>query len=83
MELIGTHGMQYPSCGDPDLTETTINEYYFGHAQNRQVCFISAGPDGLFGTTLEFSGLAGLELQRAIEAARSDNIYSYPVTFSP
>ena len=45
------------------------NETFYGIAVNRQVCFVSAGPDGKFGTEP-----GSVETQRK---ARADNIYSY------
>ena len=56
----------YP--GDQDGTVHTYNEDIYGVARNRQVCFVSAGPDGEFG----FMSQADDELTK-------DNLYSYPV----
>ncbi|MDY7108926.1 MAG: type II secretion system protein [Planctomycetota bacterium] len=63
---------------DPDGTEQTRNEQYYGIARDRRVCFISAGPDQRFGLYSEFTGMYGEELQEALKEARKDNIYSYP-----
>lgn len=62
---------------DPDGTERTDNERAYGIAENRRVCFISAGPDGLFGLPEEFPSLSGAALWDAARAAREDNVYSY------
>ena len=62
---------------DADGTERTLNESYYGIARNRRVCFVSAGPDRLFGLYWEFTGLTGPELEEAIAEAMKDNIYSY------
>ena len=57
---------------DPDGTEQTINEMYFGVARNRRVCFISAGPDQDFGDLSLPPGTPRFEATR-------DNIYSYEI----
>jgi type II secretory pathway pseudopilin PulG len=62
---------------DTDGTERTLNESYYGIARNRQVCFVSAGPDRLFGLYWEFTGLTGPQLEEAMAEAMKDNIYSY------
>lgn len=65
---------------DSDGTIRTLNEYYYGIAPNRQIVFISAGPDGLFGLPEEF-GTLGEGAAEAQAKARLDNTYSAPVTF--
>lgn len=62
---------------DEDGTERTENERAYGVALSRRVCFVSAGPDGLFGLRTEFPGVGGEELRRRIVAAQQDNLYSY------
>ena len=64
-----------PPYGAPDADGTirTYNEGFYGVARNRQVCFISAGPDGEFGMLNASEGSDELEQTR-------DNLYSYPVT---
>ena len=66
---------------DPDGTLRTFNETRYGVAPNRQVVFVSAGPDGLFGLPEEFPGF-GVQNMEARSNARLDNLYSTPVTFS-
>ena len=61
---------------DDDGTMRIQNETVYGIAVNRQVCFVSAGPDGRFGIDTEFD-LTGDELAEAMRKARADNIYSY------
>ena len=53
---------------DPDGTIRTYNEREYGVARNREVCFVSAGPDRRFG-----------HLQ-ADPQGSEDNLYSYPIT---
>ncbi len=62
---------------DDDGTMRILNETEYGIAVNRQVCFVSAGPDGKFGVDGEFQGLSDDELAEAKRKARADNIYSY------
>ena len=73
-----------PYSPDPDLDGTAriYNEGEYGIARNRRIYFVSAGPDGRFGRTVEFPGLGGDELSQAIEKARADNIYSYQPEFT-
>ena len=61
----------YP--GDPDGTVHTYNEDIYGAASNRQVCFVSDGPDGKFGTLGASEGSTEFEQTK-------DNLYSYPVS---
>ncbi|MCH8166144.1 MAG: prepilin-type N-terminal cleavage/methylation domain-containing protein [Planctomycetes bacterium] len=68
-----------PGDPDPDGTIQTYNEYSYGAAPNRQLVFVSAGPDQLFGLPAEF-GL-GSDLEAAIRQARADNIFSTSVKF--
>ncbi len=56
----------YPS--DPDGTVHTYNEDLYGVARNREVCFVSAGPDGEFGV-----------MSQPDDELTKDNLYSYPV----
>ena len=65
-----------PFYGEPDVDGTvrTYNEGIYGVARNRQVCFVSAGPDGDFGTLSPDGSPDGFEL-----AETKDNLYSYPV----
>ncbi len=60
----------YPA--DQDGSVHTYNEDLYGVARNRQVCFVSAGPDGEFGSL--FPNAPATELQKT-----KDNLYSYPV----
>jgi type II secretory pathway pseudopilin PulG len=63
---------------DPDGTERTYNEQYFGAARRRTMCFVSAGPDRAFGNlhlTTKEADLTDLQ-RREIEQTR-DNVYSY------
>ena len=62
-----------PPYGEPDADGTirTYNESFYGVARNRQVCFISAGPDGDFGDMRDVDS-PDFELTK-------DNLYSYPV----
>jgi type II secretory pathway pseudopilin PulG len=62
---------------DPDGTERTSNEIAYGIAKNRRVCFVSAGPDGVFGLRPEFPSLGGPALFEAMREAKVDNLYSY------
>ncbi|MHC4428113.1 MAG: prepilin-type N-terminal cleavage/methylation domain-containing protein [Planctomycetota bacterium] len=66
---------------DPDGTMRTYNEVGYGVAPNRQVVFVSAGPDRRFGLDNEYPHLQGSDRNAALEAARSDNLYSTVVTF--
>ena len=65
---------QDPDGPDPDGTIRTDNENRYGIAPNRQVVFVSAGPDGLFGLPGEFPPLSP-----GMGEARLDNIYSIPI----
>ncbi|MCH8344288.1 MAG: prepilin-type N-terminal cleavage/methylation domain-containing protein [Planctomycetes bacterium] len=56
---------------DLDGTIRTYNEDKYGGARNRQICFVSAGPDGNFGN-LDPS----IPIYHDPESAR-DNVYSY------
>lgn len=58
---------------DDDGTIHTPNEHHYGTAPNRQVVFVSAGPDGRFGLPQEFPGYGNY---KAIAEARKDNIFS-------
>ncbi len=58
---------------DLDGTIRTYNEDKYGGARNRQICFVSAGPDGNFGN-LDPS----IPIYHDPEGAK-DNIYSYPI----
>jgi prepilin-type N-terminal cleavage/methylation domain-containing protein len=55
---------------DRDGTIRTADENALGVCDNRRMCFISSGPDGLLGTE------TGLSAQQRAEAL-ADNIYSY------
>ena len=70
---------------DDDGTMLIKNETEYGIAVNRQVFFVSAGPDGKFGADgdTEFPDLSGDELDEAMRKARADNIYSYQPIASP
>ncbi len=70
---------------DDDGTMRIENETFYGIAVNRQICFVSAGPDGKFGADgdTEFPDLSGDELDEAMRKARADNIYSYQPIASP
>ena len=70
---------------DDDGTMRIENERFYGIAVNRQVCFVSAGPDGRFGADAdtEFPDLTGDELAEAMRKARGDNIYSYQPVAPP
>jgi prepilin-type N-terminal cleavage/methylation domain-containing protein len=67
---------------DDDGTIRTYNEKRYGVAPNRQVVFVSAGPDGRFGLPDEFPDLGPGEHAAAIETARRDNLYSLPVVYA-
>lgn len=54
-----------------DGTIQTRNEFYFGVASNRRMCFVSAGPDGDFGIQGSPPGTEPFE-------ATQDNVTSYP-----
>lgn len=56
---------------DVDDTIRTFNENWYGVAKNRQVCFVSAGPDGDFG----HMNPAGNDPD--LLAATEDNVFSY------
>ena len=62
----------YPPRND-DGTIQTYNEESYGVAENRRVCFVSAGPDGLFGQVDAPAGSTDFE-------QTTDNVYSYPVS---
>ncbi len=66
---------------DPDGTVRTPYETVLGVCSNRRICFVSAGPDGLFGLDGEGSGLNGNTAQAvaARAAAAADNISLYPL----
>ncbi len=68
----------YKHYPDPDGTIRTYNEENYGIAPNRRIVFVSAGPDGLFGTPDEFPDLSGDVLTDARDEASMDNIYSIP-----
>lgn len=70
-----------PYGPDPDGTIRTYNELEYGTAPNRQVVFVSAGPDGRFGLPGEFPQLPAQAKQEAIERARRDNLYTAAVSF--
>ncbi len=72
--------LAYDEGPDPDGTNTTYNESQYGVAPNRQIVFVSAGPDRLFGIAGEFDTLGEGEAAARAEARR-DNTYSAPVTF--
>ena len=57
---------------DDDGSARIYNEDQYGIARNQRICFVSAGPDGRFGTFAEFGGDT-----EAKEKARADNIHSY------
>jgi prepilin-type N-terminal cleavage/methylation domain-containing protein len=57
---------------DPDGTIRTYNEWIYGVARNRQMCFVSAGPDRLFGRMDAEPGTPEYEQTK-------DNVYSYEV----
>ena len=61
-----------PLIRDEDGTARIFNELQYGISRNQRICFVSAGPDGRFGTLLEFGGDS-----EAKQKARADNIYSY------
>lgn len=67
---------------DPDGTNHTRNERDYGTAPSREVVFVSAGPDGLFGTygeappSLPYGDIAAWRAR-----VRTDNVYSKPVTW--
>lgn len=60
------------TLADEDTTIRTAVENSFGVCVNRQICFVSAGPDGQWG---DLSAAGGSEV---FEQAQ-DNIFSYPV----
>ena len=66
---------------DPDGTIHTLNEESYGVALNRQVVFVSAGPDRLFGIPREFLHLSIQQRHEAKGEARRDNLYTQPVVF--
>jgi type II secretory pathway pseudopilin PulG len=55
---------------DDDLTWYTEIEQQYGHARSRQICFVSAGPDGKFGDVSE-------PPDTRLFKQTLDNIYSY------
>ena len=61
----------YP--GDRDGTVRTYNEDIYGIASNRQVRFVSAGPDGKF-------GMLGASEDSEEFKQTKDNLFSYPTT---
>ena len=63
---VGTAGLER----DEDGTIRIKNESEYGIARNQRICFVSAGPDGLFGTETALDA-------EAKEKARADNIHSY------
>jgi prepilin-type N-terminal cleavage/methylation domain-containing protein len=71
----GTVRVNEDITGDP----ATAWEQQLGVCRSRQVCFVSAGPDELFGIDEEFPNLSGQPLQDAKDEAKRDNIYSYEV----
>jgi len=81
--IYATHPGELSSSGvrDEDGTERTLNERYYGSCIHRRTCFVSAGPDGLFGLDTEFPGMAPPTREAAKEEARSDNVYSYLPAF--
>lgn len=82
--IYATHpGSVVPGGPDLDGTERTANEVDFGSAAGRRICFVSAGPDRRFGIAEEFPGISGAELAARREAARADNVHSYPPRFPP
>ena len=64
-------GATLPRNGDGTIQ--IRNEGIFGVARNRQICFVSAGPDGNFGN---FD--SSIPVYHDPEGAK-DNIYSYPI----
>ncbi len=68
---------------DDDGTIRTPNEDEYGACRNREVVFVSAGPDRLFGLDQEFDDLSvpAAERDALRKAARGDNLYSGPVDF--
>ena len=67
--------------------DNEVAQALYGRCLNERPYFVSAGPDGLFGTTDEIkgicrsagnSGASPEEVEKAI-AALDDNIYSYEV----
>jgi prepilin-type N-terminal cleavage/methylation domain-containing protein len=81
--IYATHPGQlatHPTNRDPDGTINTYNEKYFGAARNRRVCFVSAGPDGLFGDLHFEKEIDQLTAQDWAEIRQAeDNVYSYPI----
>ena len=72
----------YPPAVDPDGTIRTYNERDYGIAPNRQIVFVSAGPDRRFGHSAEFMHLQGMALHEAIKEARRDNLYTASVSYN-
>lgn len=64
-------GPPYPFLRNDDGTIQTYNEETYGVSRNRQVIFVSAGPDGDFGDMRDVDSPA-FELTK-------DNVYSHPV----
>lgn len=62
-----------PPSDDPDGTVRTEFEYAYGVCPNRQVVFLSAGPDGRFGN-LSFGSPSQQEIDEA-----ADNLSSQPL----
>ena len=62
---------------DDDGTERTPNETMYGIARHRRICYVSAGPDRLFGLPKEFPGVPPQQMYEKIREAQKDNIYSY------
>ncbi len=56
---------------DLDDTIRTFNEDWYGVAKNRQVCFVSAGPDG------DFGHMNPVGNDPDLLAATEDNVFSY------
>ncbi len=63
-----------------DGTIRTWNELRYGACRNREVVFVSAGPDRRFGLPEEFPPEAPPE---AVLGARRDNLYSGALDFGP
>lgn len=67
---------------DADGTIQTYNEQQYGICLNRQVVFVSAGPDRRFGIASEFDNVDNIgagEINDLKREARRDNLYSAPV----
>ena len=72
----------YPPIADPDGTIRTYNERDYGIAPNRQIVFVSAGPDRRFGRLEEFMHLQGMARHEAINEARRDNLFTASVSYN-